>query len=148
MKKYLSKLTIYLLLGFLLGVSACTARNYEDPPNDLSASDLVGTWEARDGKDITDTITIREDVKYQQFYENRYSNYRFTTNWDLLRIEYLSNRSIYIHLEHGRYFSAGEEIAGIGRNGSTLPKRIAQLIFSDTQSLDIYPQFEHVSIGR
>ncbi len=41
-EKILIKLSILLFLGFLLGVSACAADTYEDPPNDLSVSDLVG----------------------------------------------------------------------------------------------------------
>jgi hypothetical protein len=128
-KNYLPKLSILLLLGFLLGVSACTAETYEDPPNDLSVSDLVGTWETRYGKDRIDIITIREDGMFQQFYENKKTNYRFTTNWDPLRLENLSNRSVYIHFEHGRYYSAGEEIAELDGMGNPCPKELPNCYF-------------------
>jgi hypothetical protein len=128
-KKILLKLSIFLLLGFLLGISACTAGTYDDPPSDLSVSDLVGTWEARYGKDITDKITIREDGMYQQLYENKRTGYRYETSWDPFRIEYLSNRSIYIHLEHGRYFSAGEETAELNGMGIPCPKEFPGCYF-------------------
>ena len=85
--------------------------------------------ETRYGKDITDTITIREDGKYQQFYENKNTNYRYKTSWDLVRIENLSNRGVYIHLEHGRYYSAGEEIAELDGMGIPSPKELPNCYF-------------------
>lgn len=90
--------------------SACNAT-FDNPPVDLQTSDLVGTWETRYGGGRVDRILIREDGTYKQIYYDKRNNYSWETPWNKWSLEKLPDGNMRLHLQGGRYFLAGIEVA-------------------------------------
>ncbi|OGO40819.1 MAG: hypothetical protein A2W36_05860 [Chloroflexi bacterium RBG_16_58_14] len=100
----LSKLIPILFLATACGVS------FENPPDNLQESDLVGVWEAHYGSRGTDWMIIRADGTYQQIYDNSREDYFYKSPRNKWWLERLTNGLIRIHLSGGRYYLAGIDI--------------------------------------
>ena len=69
------------------------------PPETFQESDLVGTWIAKYGRNITDTLVIRENGTYKQIYTNSITDYYFESDWQKWRIEYRKSGIPHLHMQ-------------------------------------------------
>jgi hypothetical protein len=83
-------------------VVACDVKT--QPPPQIEESDLVGFWETKYSRTMTDTLQLRSDGTFKQLYEDRARGYVFETPWNAWWIERLPNQLIRIHLEGAKYF--------------------------------------------
>jgi len=97
-------------------VSACT-ESYDNPPSGLAESDLIGSWVANYSETRSERLILMADGTYTQIYTDSRDSYRYENTGNLWWLELFSNGNVYIHLEDGRYYLAGETIAELyGRN--------------------------------
>jgi hypothetical protein len=93
-------------LTFTIAVTGCGA----ELPATFNASDLIGTWRgdyvgiAPIGVKVTgvETLTLREDGRYQQIYEDG-KGYVYVSTWN----KWYLDESKIVHLEGGRWYPLG-----------------------------------------
>ncbi len=81
-----------------------------NPPATLQPSDLIGIWEARYPGRGVDKLIIKADGTYQQVFDDG-KGYVYTSPWNEWRMERLPDGRVRLHLEGGRYYPEGPEIA-------------------------------------
>ena len=104
-KKWLEIAVFVLVLTMTLACSGIV-----NPPATFQPSDLDGTWEAYyPGRDV-DRLMINADGTYQQVFDNG-KGYVYISPWNEWRMERLPDGRVRLHLEGGRYYPEGIEIA-------------------------------------
>jgi hypothetical protein len=97
---------LIIFLSFI--VFACStptakeeSQHYKCPalPANFENSDLLGTWVAEYGA-AKDTLTIRDDGKYQQYYHRFSDNFQYISEWNDWWLEYGDSDVLYLHLEN------------------------------------------------
>jgi hypothetical protein len=117
---YFSRIFFYLSLLSMLFGSACTSQ-FVNPPKEFDETDLMGTWIANYSEGRIDTIHFQADGTYKQIYENSNINYKFETGWDNWEIEIFPDGRIWLYLQDGRFYKAGERIGELAGQGDPCP---------------------------
>ena len=109
-----------LLIAFtsLSMLNACSAV-LVNPPPDLNVINLQGTWISNYSIVSTDKLIINPDNTYRQIFENRSQNYVFDSGWNEWMLEELPNGVKRLHLDGGRYYLEGLQLAE--KNGRKNP---------------------------
>lgn len=107
----IATLLIAALAACDVSIKATAAPVVYRSPASVSATDLVGTWQAEyaAGRAI-DTVVIRADGTYRQVYADT-SGYTYEGLWQEWRVETRPGGCVYLHMECMRYFVAGVEKA-------------------------------------
>jgi hypothetical protein len=89
---------------FNFGIDLQTQQSRCDaylPPDDLVATDLVGTWNA--GSSVrNDTLILREDNTYKQIIHIESTKVDYKSEWQEWRLERKNHGLVYLHLENMR----------------------------------------------
>jgi hypothetical protein len=120
MYKLLRYIIIFLWLVISIILSAC-AESYENPPPEITETDLIGSWEVNYSENRTERIILNSDGTYIQIYNNTQNNYQYESNGNKWWLEHFPDGNVYIHLEYGRYYLAGERIAELNGRKDSCP---------------------------
>jgi hypothetical protein len=104
------KFVVYILRGSDLQNEV----PFLNPSDRLANEDLVGTWRSAYLFWGVDTITLRQDGTFKQFYRDKYvnsGNFVFETSWNPWWLERLSDGRVYLHLKGARYFLDGVSLS-------------------------------------
>jgi hypothetical protein len=78
---------------------------YDNPPENLEESDLVGTWEARYMEWGVDRLVLRSDGTFKQVFRKTYCHDCISeTEWNEWRVERFPDGRVRLHLEGARYY--------------------------------------------
>jgi len=114
----LRRLLPILVLTVVVWPSCCISllphlgQPYSDPPAGLRCSDLVGTWEARYGRQGVDRLTLSDDGTFRQTYQDWIvEGYSYETPANEWWLERSDDGRVRLHLQGARYYLAGISMA-------------------------------------